>query len=543
MWRICAARSWGRHAARNNDWPQAAECFALAVSILPLITPHYLQRGGQDQGLSQLTGLASDAAASALNAGDIDRAVQLLEQARSWLLAQALESHSDFTELHKRAPKLADRLTRLREKLDAPQAGHAGNETALAGQLSHLDPKASRRMMEARTEVATSWNQLITRIRNTLPEFKNFLHPPILPELLESASSGPLVLINISDYRSDAFILTSQEVDTVPLPGLTPERIGEETSRFLDALQIIHDPKCTHAQMVRAQGEIHPILEWLWDTATGPILDRLDLTSTPGADQEWPRIWWSPSGLLTYLPPHAAGYHQDDRYPARTVLDRVVSSYTPTVRALQYARNHQQAPLDGAQILVVAMPQTAGAPDLPGARAEADLVRGMFSALELSGPQATHDSVRDSLGSHFFAHFACHGLSDCNDPSHSHLLLHDHQSNPLTVLDISRLRLPDSRLAYLSACDTARTVVDEVDHITAAFQLAGYTHVIGALWPINDITSVEIAKTVYQKLSRKSSEALAVEETAAALHSAIRSVRNRYPKAPSLWAAHIHAGP
>jgi len=53
------------------------------------------------------------------------------------------------------------------------------------------------------------------------------------------------------------------------------------------------------------------------------------------------------------------------------------------------------------------------------------------------------------------------------------------------VAAISRLRLPGV-LAYLSACSTAVTgpeLADESVHIVSAFQLAGYQHVIGTLWP------------------------------------------------------------
>jgi hypothetical protein len=46
---------------------------------------------------------------------------------------------------------------------------------------------------------------------------------------------------------------------------------------------------------------------------------------------------------------------------------------------------------------------------------------------------------------------------------------------PLGVLDVSRLRIADADLAFLSACETARTTSqlrDEAIHITSAFQLA-----------------------------------------------------------------------
>jgi hypothetical protein len=77
------------------------------------------------------------------------------------------------------------------------------------------------------------------------------------------------------------------------------------------------------------------VLAWIWDTITGPILDHLGHTHPVEEGRRWPRIWWSPTGPLTVLPLHAAGHHVDD---GRAVLDRVVSSYTPTVRMLTRAR-------------------------------------------------------------------------------------------------------------------------------------------------------------------------------------------------------------
>lgn len=49
-------------------------------------------------------------------------------------------------------------------------------------------------------------------------------------------------------------------------------------------------------------------------------------------------------------------------------------------------------------------------------------------------------------------------------------------------------------LAYQSACETALTgkarLLDEAIHLTSAFQLADYPHVIGTPWPIDDEIAV-----------------------------------------------------
>lgn len=70
------------------------------------------------------------------------------------------------------------------------------------------------------------------------------------------------------------------------------------------------------------------------------------------------------------------------------------------------------------------------------------------------------------------------------------------------MADISRLRLRDVHLAYLSACSTTRTrpeLADEAIHITGAFLLAGYRHVVGTLWPVVDRVCTQIAGTFYTR--------------------------------------------
>ncbi|MFH9904957.1 CHAT domain-containing protein [Streptomyces sp. NPDC017225] len=143
-------------------------------------------------------------------------------------------------------------------------------------------------------------------------------------------------------------------------------------------------------------------------------------------------------------------------------------------------------------------------------------------------------------------HFACHGISDRSDPSFSRLLLHDHATTPLTVSALSRANLDHPQLAYLSACNTADPgrgdLLDEAVHLTSAFQLAGFRHVIGTLWPINNHLAAEIAESFYTHLTVGQPGSLGPDQSATALHKTIRAVRDRYPATPSLWAAHLHVG-
>ncbi|MEO3859432.1 CHAT domain-containing protein [Acrocarpospora sp. B8E8] len=240
------------------------------------------------------------------------------------------------------------------------------------------------------------------------------------------------------------------------------------------------------------------VLAWLWDVAAGPVLHELGIDGPPRGDiTRWPRVWWAPGGLLTLLPIHAAGHHAADSDPQhRAVLDRVVSSYTPTVTALRHARQHPTArtpPTGAERALIVAMPTTPGLlyrGRLPQvireARLVADHLPGAVALTEPPGRAAsppaettpTKTRVLTHLTTCAIAHFACHGLSDPADPSASRLLLHDHQHDPLTVASLAPITLSHARLAYLSACSTALTshtdLLDESIHLTSAFQMAGF---------------------------------------------------------------------
>jgi hypothetical protein len=287
-------------------------------------------------------------------------------------------------------------------------------------------------------------------------------------------------------------------------------------------------------------------------------------------------VWWAPGGLLSLLPLHAAGHHtmpSDSGYRTRTVLDRVVSSYTPTIGALRYARRHTGPPTPQDRSLIVAMPTTPGLPHqgrLPEVAREAHRLQARLpqptpltepepepepgsgreldadSGSAVTGHQIpTKAAVFARLTEATIAHFACHGSSHPTDPSQSLLLLHDWQHDPLTVASLAPVNLGHARLAYLSACSSAlnrnQRLLDESIHLTAAFQLAGFPHVIGTLWEIEDMYAAEIAATFYVGIT-DSGKAVHTDRAAHALHGTIRALRDRFPRTPSRWAAHLHAG-
>ena len=193
-------------------------------------------------------------------------------------------------------------------------------------------------------------------------------------------------------------------------------------------------------------------------------------------------------------------------------------------------------------MLVVTVARGPGEAELPGVVDEARRLAERFPGRTavLADGAATFAGVAAALPECGWAHFACHAAADLSDPSAGHLVLADHRTRPLTVLDLARLRLDGAELAYLSACSTARTgprLADEAIHLASAFQLAGYRYVIATLWPVVDRPAVHIATGVYEVLAADGAPAAAY-----ALHRTIRAQRDRTPDRPSAWAAHLHSG-
>ncbi|MEJ8639831.1 CHAT domain-containing protein, partial [Streptomyces sp. MS2.AVA.5] len=318
----------------------------------------------------------------------------------------------------------------------------------------------------------------------------------------------------------------------------------DQINAFHRVLAVTWDAEASLRERLAAQGRLREILRWLWEAAAGPVLTAIGLIGQPKGT--WPRVWWATGGMLSLLPVHAAGYHSTTPDPEhRAVLDRVVSSFTPTLSALQYARRRPPSRSAADQTLIVAMPTTPGQQPLPEVAREALLLRDQLPRPELLlDPAPTRAAVLAALEHCTVVHFACHGDSDASDPSRSQLLLSDWEEAPLTVAALAPVNLDQARLAYLSACSTAVTrdtrLLDEAIHLSSAFQLAGFQHVVGTLWPINDNHAVQTAEAFYRRLADE--DGLATDQCAQALHNAVRAAREQWPGTVSLWGAYQHSG-
>jgi hypothetical protein len=526
--RLAGALSWATTAARTGEWVEATEGYSAAVSLLPFMVWQGLELRERENLLGSISGLASDAAAAALQAGRPMQALELLEHGRGLLIAQALDIRSDLAKLREQDPELAHRMEQVRCEL-----------------LRVSDSGSDRPSVAKRRELAREWDYLVTQVRAKL-DFANFLISPAFDQLRRVADQGPVVVLNASSYRCDAFILTTSGLRVVALPSLS---IGDIVDNIAKLDSAVSRSASNDNQIV-----LQDILSWLWDVLVEPVLEILGFTTMPEDGEKWPRVWWCPTGPLIFLPIHAASRRQNstlspDAHVPQTVIDRVVSSYIPTLRSLLSIRANEQnrTAADAQRMLAVGLSSTPGLATLPKVETEMAVIKERVSeATFLLEEQATRASLITELPRHSWLHFAGHAVQDPVEPSKSGLLCFDYQTGgPLSIADIIQLNLKDPYLAFLSASATARTTIslaDESVHLAAAFQIAGFTNVIATHFEISDVTAPLLTDYIYKALAIGRTPELNPGMVALALHHAVRHLRDRHPATPSLWAPYVHFG-
>ncbi|MER7891059.1 CHAT domain-containing protein [Micromonospora sp. NPDC094482] len=567
--RAHAAARYAAHAAAAGDLPAALDGYATAIELIDLFAWHGMDPDDQARLLARFPGLAGDAAAVAIALDRPERAVELLEYGRGVLLTRAHDAGADLAVLRGRASRLADQLDRVQSELDGFDPSPAWTTSGpaspsfpepaspdLSGPPSVSGPAvASIPAPERRHELATRRRELLAEIRR-LPDLAGFLRPPPFADLARAADAGPVVLVNVADRRCDALVVGAGRVEVVPLPELTAAELVVRAAVFLTAIAEVTGaapggvppapdgvPVASGAAAERdrmaARRQISETLDWLWRVVAAPVLDTLGGVTAPAAGSDWPGLWWCPTGVLTLLPLHAAA----PLGGGAGVLDRVVPSYTASLRALRRARDATPSaapPVNSA--LVVGMPQTPGLTDLPGvAREEAIVRRHLTHVRSLTGPAATPAAVLAALPERPVAHLSCHGTQDLTAPTRGRLAL---AGGPLQVRDLWRPAGASAALAVLSACDTVRggaALPDEALTLGTAFQLAGFRHVIGSLWSISDALTVQLCAELYAGLAVPGG--IDPERAAPALHHAVRQLRAALPGLPELWAGYLHIGP
>ena len=507
-----------------------------AIDLLPTVNTRLLERSDQQYVVSTFAGVAADLCAFLIVSNRSEEALEYLEKGRAVILSQLIDGRSDVFNLAQLHPELSSKYQELRDEVNTP--------------LSSLDQAAEREQaLKRRGKATEELAACIDEIRG-IPGHEQFLLGQTTAAMQECAAGGSIVIVNITEFWSDAILVSPTAIKTMSLPELSSANarvwLGKEWSGRRDR--------------GKKNKEYLKYLEWLWQSGVKQILDEVHADHA-SAVQGPPRVWWIGSGFASAMPFHAAGIHVEDS--TETAFHRATSSYAPSIKALAHAQKRaKDAERTQGSLMVVTMPTTPSSQSLPGVAMEKDLVlevtRGHVQPEEMEHPDT--DRVLEGLQRCCIAHFACHGTTDYADPSSSGLMLQKGVGtgrgggaalvqDRLTVRRMSELDLRNVRLAYLSACSTAQNkaenLADEDIHVVSGFQVAGFPHVVGCLWPSVDSVCVEVASQFYRSLFNQGESRWKSGEIAAAFREAVMAIRDdeMLMGLPLNWAQFVHYGP
>ncbi|KAH9980710.1 CHAT domain-containing protein, partial [Russula compacta] len=374
-------------------------------------------------------------------------------------------------------------------------------------------------------------DKLVSQIQ-AQPGFDTFLKAPSFDTFRSVAASGPVIIINHSEWRSDIILL---------LYGYPPSLIPTADD-FHDHAKALHDKllvaRNSGLDSAVYEDTLRYVLEKLYDLVGRPVIQRLHELDVP----EQSRIWWCPTSVFCSLPLHAMGPIRSEGRTKLYFLDLYIPSYTPTLAALVESRKPNVRSLDEPSMLLVVQPDS----QMPSALQEMRIVQTVCPLVEtLFQKKATPTSTLERLKYHRFAHISSHGILGMGKPFDTYFELYE--DTRLTLLDIVRSRLPTAEFAFLSACHTAEiteeSIANEGLHLAAAVQFAGFRSVVGTMWEMADIDGPVVARSFYRSVFSDRWKGMPYHErTAEALRDAVGDLRRKRRVTLERWVNFVHYG-
>jgi CHAT domain-containing protein len=540
------------YIARDNRHPTVSTAYESAMSLMPdtLLFAPTLQLQHHTLATSDdFHKMSLDYASYRVELGQLKEAIETLERGRALLWSEMRHLRASIDQLPQGDLQLGQKFAAVNRDLEEltksippsldllTDDDGAADDLRAVGPFGHLLVK-QRKLLEER-------NKLISQIR-ALPGFENYLTSPSFDTVRSAASSGPVIIINHSIWRSDILIiLRDNPPSLIPTSDDLFVRANALKTELLDARNE-HKLDSEHYNQTLAH-----VLTELYDLVGKPVIHRLRQLNVP----EQSRVWWCPTSVFCSLPLHAMGpIPSDDGVEDRYFLDIYISSYTPTLSAL-IEPDHREpgSPTSELPSLLLVAHFDVPSPDVSLSEVCKDVkvvqaLEKRLSVKSLISEDAKPTSVLDGLRDHQFVHFVCHGTLEAGKPFDAGFELHGNER--LTLLDVVRSRLPAAEFAFLSACHTAELTegssADEGLHLAAAVQYCGFRSVVGTMWAMANDDGQDVAKYFYQSMFPKKEKGEPVpyyKRSAGALRDAVKKLREK-KRGVTLerWVNFVHYG-
>jgi len=495
----------------GGDFRQALACFEQAereFEQLNVLFGLYYSRKGRVQALLRL-GQNDEAQL------ELDRTLQLYELSRKKIVEQSLRN--SFFDAEQDIYDLATDF-----------AFTIRHDARLA--FDYAETSRSRSLLDLLQQ-----EPRLTRTNGALDlQLTAFAQPLSLREIeLRLPASAQLVQYALLRDRIVIWVL-SQGVFHPAESFITPGELQRKVAAFRQ--EVAAKPGGREIRYETAGKELHDLL-------IAPIANLLDRQK---------RLCLVPDGSLNELPFAALISRRSGKY----LVDEYALTLTPSASVFVLRAESQVARRATGRLLIAAVKsfdreRFPDLEDLPLAEREAKTIARLYpSSTLLLGLQADKQHILREMQAAEVIHLATHGQADLAQPLRSKLVLPSARSGSmqspeddfLQAFEIYGLRLPQTRIVTLSACETGfgqNRRGEGMMSLARPFLAAGVPTVIASLWKTESGATSELMIRFYQQLT---SAPMTADEALRRAQQQLRDSGNGEYQHPYFWAAFTSIG-
>ncbi|EJC99246.1 uncharacterized protein FOMMEDRAFT_160846 [Fomitiporia mediterranea MF3/22] len=216
---LLAARQWA-DLARSHDHGTSIKAYKEIISVIQysltvsptLCEPYDFLTRRNVRGTWTL-----EAASCAIEKNELEHAIEILEQGRGLLWSQLHGFSAPLVQLAETNEELANKfrnVSRLLENLTTSHEGLRSNSamgnSGLLGLTVKTGGESFDELLRMKRRFLREQEEIVNEIRRK-PGFENFLQGTPFEVLQQTASEGPVIVVNHCKYRSDALIVLSRK--------------------------------------------------------------------------------------------------------------------------------------------------------------------------------------------------------------------------------------------------------------------------------------------------------------------------------------------
>jgi CHAT domain-containing protein/tetratricopeptide (TPR) repeat protein len=482
---------WGFWALERGAWEEAARGFSFALRAFERLLHTQKSKADKETQLSSASDkkLFVNAAYAFARAGQLEAAVLALDYGRVQMMRERLEQHPlDVDALQKASPKL----------LHEYEAALYAIEAARTKELDESQTVSAERKL--RDILATACQEL-ERVLAEISQIRGFEELGAATDRFSRVASAvqpeDVFAYFVVTLRGSLILLlhrgmeSNVTVEPIWIDDFTGHELGNLLAPQGDMLAGYLPPNSSRPEFEAGLSEV------VTELGSNLLLHVARRARQLGATT----VVLLPDGIMSLLPLHAASYGAG----GLCLSDEFDVVYAPAAFLVSRSRQADvQLRSETTSFVGVGNPD-GSAPQLEYAQAEVLQAESTFPASSSRAflrADATKEKITEAIRSASHLHFACHGTVNGREPLNSHLNLANDEA--LTVRDLLRLgSFSKTRLAVLSACETALTGVDLPDefiNFPSSLLQVGVSGAIGTLWTVQDCSSMLLMAMFYKCL-------------------------------------------